>query len=963
MPFFCPRKEWPNNWRNFTAEIVGASRTSTSQCENNLRILALLSEEVFQFSSGQMTQEKTVHLKNQFNDEFSQVFELCQFVFSQSASLSESKPSLLISTLQTLEKFLVWIPLGYIFETELIETLTSYLSVAALRNPSLKCLVEIGSLAVGGLYDNRFSTLYMLFISQLSNIVPVTTDIASAYEEADDDTQAFVMDLALFFSGFFKGHLQILESGDADHIAGMKTGMEYMLKISTVNDVEVFKACVEWWHNFSNDLYYSTRVVQPGLQLVAALRSPGTSRKDSFAPICSDLRRVMISRMAKPEEVLIVEDENGEIVRETSKDTDTIALYRTMKEILVYLTHLDSEDTDRIMLKKLASQMDRTEWSWHNLNTLCWAVGSISGAMTEAQEKKFLVIVIKELLQLCEIVKGKDNKAVVASNIMYVVGQYPRFLRAHWKFLKTVVNKQFEFMLETHPGVQDMACDTFMKIAQKCRKKFVAMQQGENKPFIDEIILGLPGIIEKLEPHQIHSFYESCGCILAEPTNWDNCSQQVLKLFKLPNETWQDIIYKASVGPEVFQDREVRKKLVNILKTNTRVAKSLGVPYYVQLKWMFPEMLNVYVTFSKALSEMVKTMGPVMTRSADARSMRAVKKEVLRLLEAFYAHDDGSNKEVTMQTLIEPMTEPILGDYYNSVPETRDAEVLSLFAQAIKFSKGLPVGAIRLIFKSLFACTLEMIKANFEDFPEARLNFFKLLRAINQYNFNEFFNLDDNPAAAEAEFKLIINAIVWAFKHTERNVAETGLMLLIELLENVDKSAFVTYFYTICFRLVLNDILSVLTDTLHRPGFKYQAQVLMHLLSVVAAGRVTEPMWNPDNPEEVANSGNPPNNRQFVVYHMETLLTTAFPNLTRTQVQAVVRNMFESLGNTKIFKGHLRDFLIQTKEFGSGDNSDLFDEERKAELERKQREEQERLKSTPVGSSKQSPQRIFEGAH
>lgn len=36
----------------------------------------------------------------------------------------------------------------------------------------------------------------------------------------------------------------------------------------------------------------------------------------------------------------------------------------------------------------------------------------------------------------------------------YVVGQYPRFLRAHWKFLKTVVNKLFEFMHETHPGVQ-----------------------------------------------------------------------------------------------------------------------------------------------------------------------------------------------------------------------------------------------------------------------------------------------------------------------------------------------------------------------------------------------------------------------------------------------------------------------------------------------------------------------------
>ena len=77
---------------------------------------------------------------------------------------------------------------------------------------------------------------------------------------------------------------------------------------------------------------------------------------------------------------------------------------------------------------------------------LCWAIGSISGAMHEEDEKRFLLTVIKDLLGLCEQKRGKDNKAIIASNIMYVVGQYPRFLRAHWKFLKTVVNKLFEFM-------------------------------------------------------------------------------------------------------------------------------------------------------------------------------------------------------------------------------------------------------------------------------------------------------------------------------------------------------------------------------------------------------------------------------------------------------------------------------------------------------------------------------------
>ena len=72
--------------------------------------------------------------------------------------------------------------------------------------------------------------------------------------------------------------------------------------------------------------------------------------------------------------------------------------------------------------------------------------------LDEETEKRFLVTVIKDLLGLCEIKRGKDNKAVVASDIMYIVGQYPRFLKAHWKFLKTVVNKLFEFMHETHEG-------------------------------------------------------------------------------------------------------------------------------------------------------------------------------------------------------------------------------------------------------------------------------------------------------------------------------------------------------------------------------------------------------------------------------------------------------------------------------------------------------------------------------
>lgn len=66
------------------------------------------------------------------------------------------------------------------------------------------------------------------------------------------------------------------------------------------------------------------------------------------------------------------------------------------------------------MLSKLSLQIDGSEWSWRNLNTLCWAIGSISGSMTEEMEKNFLVSVMKDLLGLCELKRGKEHKDVLA---------------------------------------------------------------------------------------------------------------------------------------------------------------------------------------------------------------------------------------------------------------------------------------------------------------------------------------------------------------------------------------------------------------------------------------------------------------------------------------------------------------------------------------------------------------------
>lgn len=70
----------------------------------------------------------------------------------------------------------------------------------------------------------------------------------------------------------------------------------------------------------------------PGM--VDGLGSHLLQRRQLYAEPMSKLRLLMICRMAKPEEVLIVEDENGNIVRETMKDNDVLVQYKVTNSFL-----------------------------------------------------------------------------------------------------------------------------------------------------------------------------------------------------------------------------------------------------------------------------------------------------------------------------------------------------------------------------------------------------------------------------------------------------------------------------------------------------------------------------------------------------------------------------------------------------------------------------------------------------
>ena len=83
-------------------------------------------------------QAKIKELKNSLNNEFRLIHELCLFVLTAS-----QRGDLIRATLGCLHAYLSWIPLGYIFESNLLDTLQKAFPQPPLRNLALQCLAEV----------------------------------------------------------------------------------------------------------------------------------------------------------------------------------------------------------------------------------------------------------------------------------------------------------------------------------------------------------------------------------------------------------------------------------------------------------------------------------------------------------------------------------------------------------------------------------------------------------------------------------------------------------------------------------------------------------------------------------------------------------------------------------------------------------------------------------------------------
>lgn len=422
-------------------------------------------------------------------------------------------------------------------------------------------------------------------------------------------------------------------------------------------------------------------------------------------------------------------------------------------------------------------------------------------------------------------------------------------------------------------GVQDMACDTFIKIAKSCRRHFVAMQPGETEPFIDEIIRHLDKITCDLTPQQVHTFYEACGYMVAAQGNRHAQQKLLSDLMMIPNTAWDEIIRALRNDSSFLQDGNTIKIIGNIMKTNVSACTSIGTYFGPQIGRIYSDMLQMYRATSQLISEAIAREGEIAAKTPKVRGLRTIKREILKLIETYV--EKAEDLQSIRTEMVPSLLEAVLVDYNRNVPNARDAEVLRAMSAIINKLGSLMEDQVSVIMENIFECTLDMINKDFTDFPEHRVEFFSLLRAINMHCFNALLKLDNR------QFKFVIDSCLWASKHDNRDVEGAGLNMCLELITNIAEKtdgATANMFFQQFFITILQDVFFVLCDPDHKAGFKIQSQLLMRMFYFVHPADSMQPkVQGPVYPEGQAPAGT--SNKEFLTSFIGNLLQTAFPNL------------------------------------------------------------------------------------
>lgn len=271
------KQEWDSTWPNAIKDLADACKQNQTVCENNLEIMLMLSEEIFEDTKQNMTKVQLERLKLKYNENLKIIYDLCDYIAK--AYLQDSSkiaPSLIKMCLRTFYAFLTWVPTSFVFMTDFLDViLVGLVSDIKYTVQCMQCFTESYSIALKGFSQEELNQIHKklfesltLFMGKLHNLLPVSRDFrAERLEKLRNHAQLTIFDnitreVSLFLIAVFKHHfswmfdtaLELYRNNDRQYLdvcSLLESCLRYMVNMSSVDNDTLYKISIDFWQIFT----------------------------------------------------------------------------------------------------------------------------------------------------------------------------------------------------------------------------------------------------------------------------------------------------------------------------------------------------------------------------------------------------------------------------------------------------------------------------------------------------------------------------------------------------------------------------------------------------------------------------------------------------------------------------------------------------------------------------------------
>lgn len=774
------KNEWPMYWPTFTHDLIGASKGSDLVCENNLRLLSMLSEEIHDFSDQNLTSERQNELRAALENEINLIYSHIEEVLSITQN-----PTIRAAALNALAHFLKWMNLKLVmndaFCTQLV---TELLPDPQYQKDVLLCFAAIAS------HDSATANFEMINIFNLliHSLIPLLHD-PEYFEEILNNPSFLDTIVDTLCSFILMDNCSLLQGSLTEEAA---ICLQWMLQLTELVKDDTFSKCVDMWHVLARLFKFDYHKLPPPPELI------------------SPLEFRLCDKMVRPPEFHLMEIQE-ELFLDQNYETIESEMYKTMQETLIFLGNIQHDQLIEYLLSKIEQETFQLE-----MLPFVYSIGAISGILTKENEKMFLIRVIKAFMTYMNQELPEKLQAFAAASFVFMVSKYPRFLSENQTYLEFAFDKLLEFTMVPVRELQSMALNALCYIAKLCAKALLMTKPHGSMTYLHFWFNQLDNILPHLHYDLVPILFQGITELIKRETNPTHKQQMIENLFSLPIQNLSQSI--ENLTSQNAGDDEFALSIIVPINTLTKIIKISDERFQEFIETIVNkdiELLNFY-------------SNEIYNRQDGYELLIRVKTHLLLLINAFFTIYPRSE-------LVRQIIPVLLNDFTKSQPHLQLSQTLDCFNSLIKKLGIDTEDFIYDLVTQVINPSYEKIREDFQVYPEIRYSFFSLLSSLMTKVYSSIQYFDANT------FESLLNFMLWGIEHPQHSISNIALNCISELINGLNGNPdenFKSIFYGSFFIPIVNQLLQILTDYAHKFAYRLLIQILFHLLNLVTNGQV-----------------------------------------------------------------------------------------------------------------------------